>query len=170
MSKRLKSSLTAAVIFLGELQYYRGYCCIQDMEETSSLFKRFGSQTRNFLNLGAWSDFPSSHGIWRYFQRWFYWVQLRVKEELGWPYWYWHRLGFTTVSTTKSRLSDNFFWLTSCWYCPTPIDLGIDFNQFSKGVLQTTAIGNGRTFFNGQIWKLLTSKFTGRIDRSTTFI
>ena len=30
----------------------------------------------------------------------------------------------TASSTTPVKLSDNFFWFTSCWYCPTPIAFG----------------------------------------------
>ena len=40
---------------------------------------------------------------------------------------------FTTLSTTKSKASVNSFCFTSCWYSPTPIDLGSIFTSSDKG-------------------------------------
>ena len=40
---------------------------------------------------------------------------------------------FTTLSTTKSKASVNSFCFTSCWYNPTPIDLGSIFTSSDKG-------------------------------------
>src|SRR5690554_7221614 len=33
---------------------------------------------------------------------------------------------FTQSSTTASKERASWFWLTSCWYWPTPMDLGSD--------------------------------------------
>ncbi len=35
--------------------------------------------------------------------------------------------------TTSSRLACNRAWSTSCWYCPTPIDLGSIFTSSASG-------------------------------------
>jgi hypothetical protein len=36
----------------------------------------------------------------------------------------------------RIELRASAFWLTSCWYWPTPIDFGIDLDQFGQRVLQ----------------------------------
>ena len=46
----------------------------------------------------------------------------------------------TASSTTPVKLSDNFFWLTSCWYCPTPIAFGSIFTSSAKGSWSLLAI------------------------------
>ena len=47
---------------------------------------------------------------------------------------------FTASSTTPVRLSDNFFWFTSCWYCPTPIAFGSIFTNSASGSWSLLAI------------------------------
>ena len=47
---------------------------------------------------------------------------------------------FTASSTTPSRLSDNFFWSTSCWYCPIPIAFGSIFTNSASGSCNLLAI------------------------------
>ena len=46
----------------------------------------------------------------------------------------------TASSTTPVKLSDNFFWLTSCWYCPTPIAFGSIFTSSESGSWSLLAI------------------------------
>ena len=46
----------------------------------------------------------------------------------------------TASSTTPVRLSDNFFWLTSCWYWPTPIAFGSIFTNSARGSCSLLAI------------------------------
>ena len=43
---------------------------------------------------------------------------------------------FTASSTTASRLRASVPGVTSCWYCPTPIDFGLDLDQFGQRILQ----------------------------------
>ena len=40
---------------------------------------------------------------------------------------------FTTEPTTASSSSLNFFWFKSCWYKPTPMDLGSIFTSSARG-------------------------------------
>ena len=40
---------------------------------------------------------------------------------------------FTQSSTTPVRDSPSFFWFMSCWYCPTPMDLGSIFTSSASG-------------------------------------
>ena len=46
----------------------------------------------------------------------------------------------TLSSTTPVRLSANFFWFTSCWYCPTPIAFGSIFTSSASGSCNLLAI------------------------------
>ena len=46
----------------------------------------------------------------------------------------------TASSTTPVKLSVNLFWLTSCWYCPTPIDFGSIFTSSDNGSCNLLAI------------------------------
>ena len=46
----------------------------------------------------------------------------------------------TLSSTTPVKLSDNFFWFTSCWYWPTPIALGSIFTSSASGSWSLRAI------------------------------
>ena len=47
---------------------------------------------------------------------------------------------FTLSSTTPLKLSESLFWLTSCWYCPTPIDFGSIFTSSASGSWSLLAI------------------------------
>jgi len=47
---------------------------------------------------------------------------------------------FTQSSTTASSEPDNWLWLTSCWYWPTPIDLGSIFTSSANGSCKRRAI------------------------------
>ena len=47
---------------------------------------------------------------------------------------------FTDFSTTLSRDSPSFFWFMSCWYWPTPIDLGSIFTSSARGSCRRLAI------------------------------
>ena len=47
---------------------------------------------------------------------------------------------FTLSSTTPVKLSDNFFWFTSCWYWPTPIAFGSIFTSSARGSCNLRAI------------------------------
>ena len=47
---------------------------------------------------------------------------------------------FTASSTTPVKLSDSFFWSTSCWYCPTPIAFGSIFTSSANGSCNLLAI------------------------------
>ncbi len=47
---------------------------------------------------------------------------------------------FTQSSTTPCRASLSFFWFISCWYCPTPIDLGSIFTSSARGSCSLLAI------------------------------
>ena len=46
----------------------------------------------------------------------------------------------TASSTTPVKLSDNCFWSTSCWYCPTPIAFGSILTSSAKGSCKRLAI------------------------------
>ncbi|CAH0319631.1 hypothetical protein SRABI128_04821 [Microbacterium sp. Bi128] len=47
---------------------------------------------------------------------------------------------FTQSSTTASRLRSSFAAVTSCWYCPTPIDFGSIFTSSASGSCSRRAI------------------------------
>ena len=47
---------------------------------------------------------------------------------------------FTQSSTTPDNASLSFFWFISCWYCPTPIDLGSIFTSSANGSCSRLAI------------------------------
>ena len=47
---------------------------------------------------------------------------------------------FTLSSTTPVRLSAKRFWLTSCWYWPTPIAFGSIFTSSESGSCRRLAI------------------------------
>ena len=47
---------------------------------------------------------------------------------------------FTHLVTVKSKDSLNFFWETSCWYWPTPIDLGSILTSSLSGSCSLLAI------------------------------
>ncbi len=47
---------------------------------------------------------------------------------------------FTQSSTTASRLRASFSWDTSCWYWPTPIDLGSIFTSSASGSCRRRAM------------------------------
>ena len=46
----------------------------------------------------------------------------------------------TASSTTSLKFSDNFFWSTSCWYCPIPIALGSILTNSANGSCKRLAI------------------------------
>ena len=46
----------------------------------------------------------------------------------------------THFVTVKSRDSDNFFWETSCWYWPTPMDFGSILTSSFNGSCSLLAI------------------------------
>ena len=46
----------------------------------------------------------------------------------------------------------------------------VNLNQLSQWVLKTTGNGNGRAFFDRQVWELMSSQLWCRVDRGTTFI
>ena len=52
----------------------------------------------------------------------------------------------THFSTVKSKLSDSFFCDTSCWYCPTPIDLGSILTNSFNGSWSLLAIETALLF------------------------
>ena len=47
---------------------------------------------------------------------------------------------FTQSSTTPWRASLRFFWFISCWYCPTPIDLGSILTSSASGSCRRRAM------------------------------
>ena len=47
---------------------------------------------------------------------------------------------FTQFSTTPSSASDSFFWFMSCWYWPTPMDLGSIFTSSASGSCRRLAM------------------------------
>ena len=47
---------------------------------------------------------------------------------------------FTQSSTTASNVLASWLWLTSCWYCPTPMDLGSILTSSAKGSCKRRAI------------------------------
>ena len=46
----------------------------------------------------------------------------------------------------------------------------VNLNQLSQWILKTTGNGNGRAFFDRQVWELMAGQLWRRVDRGTTFI
>ena len=47
---------------------------------------------------------------------------------------------FTQSSTTASKLLASWLWFTSCWYWPTPMDLGSIFTSSASGSCKRRAM------------------------------
>ena len=71
----------------------------------------------------------------------------------------------TQSSTVASSDRASARWFTSCWYCPTPIDLGSIFTNSAKRILQPSGDGDGAAEAHVQCRKLRRGKGRSRIDR-----
>lgn len=66
-------------------------------------------------------------------------------------------------------LSVCFFWSTSCWYCPTPMDLASIFTSSAKGSANLRPMEIKQFTHSHVITRELVSGTTGWIHRSTCF-
>ena len=56
----------------------------------------------------------------------------------------------TLSSTTPPSVSLNFFWFISCWYWPTPIDLGSILTSSASGSCTLLAIDTALLWFTSK--------------------
>ncbi len=150
------------------LSYYQGYCYFQEYGETSSLLKGLHPDGEEPSYLIAWKWFFLFLTVFDdIFRKWFYWVQLRGKEVLDWlwtltPTW------FTTVSTTKSRLST----VSSDWHRAGIARHRLTWDRFltiQRQILQRRAIEIADRFSTVTL-EIPDEQVHWQRDRSATFI